>query len=1550
MASELTGYSPPHQKNVVETCCKRRLGSEEDSSAEPDVKKVILESGVSFKTSLGDGVPGPTSETGVSSRTPLSNGTADPASKSGVSSRASMSDGVPGPAGSCTKTMAATHAGVSQIPDTAGEAEAPEGGFDFAARAYQLELFEEARKRNSILVLGTGSGKTFISILLIKELAEQIRGLLSEGNKRTVFVVNTVPLVHQQALAIETHTGLQVGRYEGSMGVDFWTPEKWFEELEKNEVLVMVAEIFKELVLHAKLPLSSVNLIIMDECHHTTGSHPMRQIMREYEKVKASFPVKCPRVLGLTACVIHRKCKKNEAIGLMKKLETAMDCALVTTTDHNEVVKYSTGPKEKVICYDSDEASEYRESIRARLQTIIEDAKCQQDIKKKSKTMVKKKMENIIHIMDSLGDWCVSRAIMYEIDHLDIMEQIEDVPTVRELIAMLREKLKEIYDFCTKEETIMGPLMHVSNKVKKLYEIFSVCKEEVYGLIFVERRNTAKILYDLLLEAAKESDDFAFVKPLYVVGSNSRLGFDIRLAQLELRKQKETLNKFRNGDCNFIVTTSVLEEGVDIRKCNVVIRFDRPLNYRSYVQSRGRARAHPSRYLIMVKESELKDLLETVEVYREIEGFLTQSCHDRQLPTSAEASTHFAEDEYIAPYEPYGVEGPKVTINSAIPLINVYCGKLPQDKFTLLTPEVVYKKSEGGCVAEIKLPINACFRDNVQGDCMENKDLAKKSAALCLCKKLHEIGELDHHLRPAEISDDSLLEGLVDVPPEAPIKAGEPQPGTKKRRQVYDKEVCQAFTHLDEGVYKLYFITIQPTGTQATDLLINSTKSDVSLGLICQGNLIHCPFTLYYPKWGEVEVKLEFIKEISGESPELMSRIEHFHKLIFETLLQINSVLFDFNAKGSGVYVVPMGQASTIDMDVLNQVCSLESLRAPIVCSSQAGSFSFQSSCYEDAIIYPLYETGKTVRMFYVKQILTNYTPQAEFPRSKKLCTSYFDYYTQKYDAKISNMQQPLLAAKHVPKELNYLKPPSSYKQKKKLNSDSVKLVPELCGILPLKASLWWQVMCIPSILHRLNSLNLAHQLNATISDSGLTSECLDHKIIFNWSEEVIARTRETQQNLCVSLVERKSDFMHPFALLHALTLRGANDNFDLERLEVLGDSFLKYITSEYLFLKETKNHEGRLTQRRGKLICNRTLFSLAKLKAVPQKIQSVNLEPPVNGFLPGFLMKPKVNEQLRRYDVAYDKWARVDNLDDLKQEAEEMEIDSEGKESKNNTGSCCYNPWSQHMLSDKSIADSVEALIGAYLLTGGTDAAINFLHKLGLGVCNGESLLKSQLDVPSAVVSQDAQQAESEIRRYYRISCLDRLEKAIKYSFNDKSFIVQAVTHSSYSPNKVTDCYQRLEFLGDAVLDYLVTGHIYSNYTSYSPGQISDLRSHYVKNETLAKVAAEMKLTKHLLHMAPKLSASIDKFLKLLEEPYEEDTLNTEEDEVDAEDVDIPKALGDLVESIVGAVYLDSGRSLQIQGLPVVCGKGKNYRTAKIAAAKLGLREYRAHLPKKNV
>ena len=72
-------------------------------------------------------------------------------------------------------------------------------------------------------------------------------------------------------------------------------------------------------------------------------------------------------------------------------------------------------------------------------------------------------------------------------------------------------------------------------------------------------------------------------------------------------------------ECNLLVGTAVLEEGIDVPKCNLVIHFNVPQVYRSYVQSKGRARAQDAYYLLMIEEDRTAHFVDELAQYFEIE-------------------------------------------------------------------------------------------------------------------------------------------------------------------------------------------------------------------------------------------------------------------------------------------------------------------------------------------------------------------------------------------------------------------------------------------------------------------------------------------------------------------------------------------------------------------------------------------------------------------------------------------------------------------------------------------------------------------------------------------------------------------------------------------------------------------------------------------------------------------------------------------------------------------------------------------------------------------
>ena len=102
-----------------------------------------------------------------------------------------------------------------------------------------------------------------------------------------------------------------------------------------------------------------------------------------------------------------------------------------------------------------------------------------------------------------------------------------------------------------------------------------------------------------------------------------------------------------------------------------------------------------------------------------------------------------------------------------------------------------------------------------------------------------------------------------------------------------------------------------------------------------------------------------------------------------------------------------------------------------------------------------------------------------------------------------------------------------------------------------------------------------------------------------------------------------------------------------------------------------------------------------------------------------------------------------------------------------------------------------------------------------------------------------------------YKQKELKKLEEKIGYEFKDKGLMVQALTHSSFSNeqkiNKLKN-YERLEFLGDAVLELLSSRFFYENYPNMSEGQMTRMRSSMVCEPALAFCARDLALGNFIL------------------------------------------------------------------------------------------------------
>ncbi|XP_068730649.1 endoribonuclease Dicer-like isoform X2 [Montipora capricornis] len=557
--------------------------------------------------------------------------------------------------------------------------------------------------------------------------------------------------------------------------------------------------------------------------------------------------------------------------------------------------------------------------------------------------------------------------------------------------------------------------------------------------------------------------------------------------------------------------------------------------------------------------------------------------------------------------------------------------------------------------------------------------------------------------------------------------------------------------------------------------------------------------------------------------------------------------------------------------------------------------------------------------------------------------------------------------------------------------------------------------------------------------------------------------------------------------ILRALTPGSAGDVFSLERLEMLGDSFIKYAISCSVFFQQPHENEGKLSFIRGLKVSNRQLFYLARRRGLPSYMFPHMFDLFVNWLPPGFYYEDNDDtEGVNESELLLMPVESSQNIEDEEEEEDECIFAQEGVlgETDNpeasigvedHSSSIQLSPILHQRCSDKAVADALEALVGAYLLTMGTEGAWSFLQWLGidpnkqedgrdvqrhsssfvedssteegkefystagtqemserpcsaLQSCNvqctstvkdkdfdstasrqevskrpcsvfqtsDESLSQWTCEIlqiaplekalncsgkgapdasgrrknkalpdkmhdpllekrtlwtnslwtpheiasnsqPSFHVSDDSLfQEKTALYSLHSNSAFlpseesssaefKAIEEVLKYKFHNRLLLEQAFTHTSLPRdyNAVRSSYEQLEFLGDALLDFLVTRYLYIHERHKSPGDLTDLRSAVVNNFSFAALAVKLGFAKHLRSLSPQLFKIVNKFIEKFEEKLitQRQTSNNEicssvivlanEDSEEFVEVEVPKVLGDLFEAVAGALYVDCGQDL---------------------------------------
>lgn len=1338
--------------------------------------------------------------------------------------------------------------------------EQPQSETDHAKRR-QRRLFEVAMTRNTIAVIEAWSSKAIIAVKLIKEFCQ---AFIRKNDSPTVtsspphsslivFLAPTDSLVNQLFLVIKARTDLHVKVIDKSL-VEQWNAECWLHEINGYNVLIMTPHIILDTLRKAFLSIEAISLLIFDECHHATGDHSSSEIMKEFYHKSLNKP----KIFGMTTFPLIRKdCEDHR----MTELESLLDSQVYGVVDKRELEEFTPLSREIYRFYDL--ARSFSLDLRERLHSLF--SKYDASLMEES---LQRRLSNdhaeILYCLDNLGLICANEAVNVCMETVpNLAEDCEPyMETASPHKLFLDEALIAMKEYFPRgndtapqinyglEAESMGTISPKFGKLLQMVE--SLCNDvQVKCLIFVEKTITVTVIERFLQKVASLSH----LKVSYLNRSSSSA--DAPTSKM----QKQTLElSIKNEKVNLLFTTDVFEEGITLSDCSYVICFDLPKTVQDYVKCWQRAHQNDCQLIMMLERNNQEQRDQLFEIIRSKPSIYDLSKNEDLDTCILRASNVQQVNSYIVEHT-----GASVSVNSSVSLIHQYCLKLPADRY--YSPKPIFKLLQSGPSFECKLilPPNAAFQ-TIVGPQHHDSHTSKQLVCLEACKKLHQMDALDDHLLPCT---DVHAKQNLEVQTTGSVAGA----GSTKRKELHgtthiwslagswggkacaviyhaykiifpcdiDDEICSSFILLTESRLDA------DVANTNIDLYVQSNKvipsSISSCGLVCFdvdqiARAMHFHELFYNALYGKIfqgskaSGDRRFLLENNSEllwSPSYMYLL-----LPLETSDVHDPKSWSINWKAIDSCV----SATEFMRSYWSSPWHSESDGKKTAASGD-GSFSetdviylANTSSHVDDLKSTIAFSVHTGKMYTIIGVVDNSSADSPFDGDTSKYSTFTDYYYKKYDILLLQPKQPLLLLKQSHNSFNLLVDFNSELYSSKATTPNpysrVHMPPELLVKIDVPVSVLKGSYLLPSVMHRLESLMLASQLRKEIA--------------FNSAEAQI-----------------------PSALiLEALTTLRCCEKFSMERLELLGDSVLKYAVSCNLFLENPNKQEGKLSSKRSWAVCNATLHKLGSSHKIQEYIRDSAFEPR-RWVAPG---------QLSIYPVPCSHGLDTgevpsDNSQFITFEENVM------------VGKSCDK--GHRWLGSKTISDCVEALIGVYYVGGGLLAAMHVMKWLGI-----------EVDIKPA--SLDKVINEASLRNYTPKSHeIEALEKKLQYEFIVKGLLLEAITHES----AVGYSYERLEFLGDSVLDLLITKHLYETYADIDPGELTDLRSASVNNENFAQVAVRNNLYPHLQTSSELLLCQIEEYQKVIldDESTEKSMLGGQKG---------PKVLGDLIESITGAIVID--------------------------------------------
>lgn len=551
-------------------------------------------------------------------------------------------------------------------------------------RDYQIAAVAEAERRNIICVLPTNSGKTVIAAALIEKMLRKENSECGLARKM-LFVVTTRELAMQQArvlleqipmlktdenLTTDDNAAWRLGLLIGHGSDETDTDTRSSTFFQHTQVCVVIDAKLEEALIHGYLQMEDVALLVMDEAHHARGNSI-------YATIAKYFYAPCerrPRVLALTASPVEAAAgtptSEKDFLLKLEALEQDLNAAAwgrVVDREHCPNAEPSVlehAPEEGLVRTNDETACFAYRALCDAKPTLAEATERGLSHKEATEFLEAwdKCVERAVLVSKPFGawalDWC---ARMLEDDLSQGARRLSwyDKPMDEEdeqqkfvggtdahayLLSAAQTKLKQ--QLRTRAKAL--PEAAVGGKLHTLIEYLEQ-RAPRKCLIFVQQRVSCSLLVDAIKALLGQSVGWGahrvdwICRPGKVGVSPSGPGSST-YSEGQLR---QALGAFR-ADLRMLVSTSILEEGIDVPECDAVIDFDGATSTRQGQQRKGRARAKNASYAYLVASDEAENLRQNYENVRKMNEMTVEMIARRaerlspQMLSAEEARTRIA--------------------------------------------------------------------------------------------------------------------------------------------------------------------------------------------------------------------------------------------------------------------------------------------------------------------------------------------------------------------------------------------------------------------------------------------------------------------------------------------------------------------------------------------------------------------------------------------------------------------------------------------------------------------------------------------------------------------------------------------------------------------------------------------------------------------------------------------------------------------------------------------------------------------------------------------